>query len=393
MAATGTQRSAPAEVAPLPSRRALRRRLALGMTLVVLVVAALVGVAGAALASWRAADAPETTRTQVEQVGGQVAVVVVRSEDPSAGAAAARSDALRWLLVALAASFVPAAAVAWLVSGRLLGRVDHALQEVEAADAERERRLHEVIHELRTPLAVVTTNLELAATTPGPESRGFVEASQRAVERMARTVDDLAGHGRLAVSPAADTVDLLAEARALAAEHRGPAGVRGIRVATVDALPPGTTVPGDPAAVRGAVGNLLANAVRLAPAGSTITVASGAVGEGSSGWAWIGVADEGPGIAPKDHARAFERHWRGAGERHEPYADGERRGLGLTIARQLTEAQGGLLTLSSAAGVGSRFVVWLPLGPDAEEADVAADDGIHPVADPFLTLPAAASTR
>jgi signal transduction histidine kinase len=166
--------------------------------------------------------------------------------------------------------------------------------------------------------------------------------------------------------------------------------VRGIRVTTAGALPAGTSVPGDPAAVRGAVGNLLANAVRLAPAGSTITVGCGTVGEGRTGWAWIGVADEGPGIAPRDHPRAFERHWRGPGERREPVAEGQPRGLGLTIARQLTEAQGGLLTVSSATGVGSRFVVWLPLGPDAEEADVAADDGIHPVADPFLTLPAPA---
>jgi signal transduction histidine kinase len=371
---------------PRASRRAVRRRLALGMTLVVLVVAALVGVAGAALASWRASDPEPTTRTQVEQVGDQLAVVVVRSDDPSTGAAAARADALRWLLVALAASFVPAAAGAWLESGRLLVRVDDALRAVEATDAERERRLNEVIHELRTPLAIVTTNLELAAATPGPEAACFVEASQRAVERMSRTVDDLAGHGRLAVSAASDTVDLAAEARALAAQHRGPAGVRNIKVEVVDRLPDGTFVHGDPAAVRGAVGNLLANAVRLAPAGSTIRVGCGTVGEGSAGWAWLGVADEGPGIPAKDHARVFERHWRGAGAARQATADGQPGGLGLTIARQLTEAQGGLLTVTSAEGTGSRFVVWLPLGPDAEEADVVAADGIHPVADPFAGL-------
>jgi signal transduction histidine kinase len=362
---------------PLPSRRAVRRRLAVGLTVVVLGVAALVGVAGAALATWRAADAPEVRRTQVEQVGGQVAVVVVREEDPAAGAADARADALRWLLVALAASFVPAAGVAWLVSGRLLGRVDDALEAVEAADAERRRRLNEVIHELRTPLAVVTTNLELAAGTPGEESLGFVEASQRAVERMARTVDDLAGHGRLAPTPVADTVDLAAEAGALAAEHRGPAAQRGLRVEALAGVG-ATRVPGDPAGVRGAVGNLLANAVRLAPAGTTVTVGCGV----TRGWAWIGVADEGPGIPERDHARVFERNWRGPHERGERGA-GQARGLGLTIARQLTEAQGGLLTVTSAAGSGSRFVVWLPLGPEAEEADVVHVDGLHPVADPF----------
>jgi signal transduction histidine kinase len=354
--------------------------MAIGLTVVVLGVAAVVGVVGAALAAWRASDAPEIRRTQVEQLGDQVAVVVVRQEDPAAGAAEARESALRWLLVALAASFVPAAGLAWLVSGRLLGRVDQALAEVEAADAERRRRLQEVIHELRTPLAVATTNLDLAAAGPADGSQEFVAASRRAVERMARTVDDLAGHGRLAVSTGQGSVDLASEAVALAAEHRGPAAVRGIQVAVAAGRPVGP-VPGDPAGVRGAVGNLLSNAVRLAPAGSTVTVGYGAV----AGWAWVGVADEGPGIAPADQARVFERHWRGPQERA---TDGAQRGLGLTIARQLTEAQGGMLTVTSAVGVGSRFVVWLPLGPDAEEADVVATDGLHPLADPFAAVAA-----
>ena len=63
----------------------------------------------------------------------------------------------------------------------------------------------------------------------------------------------------------------------------------------------------DRAAVRAAVGNLLANAVRLAPTGSTITVGCGQ----RQGWAFIAVRDEGPGITSAEQPLVFERYWQG----------------------------------------------------------------------------------
>ena len=66
------------------------------------------------------------------------------------------------------------------------------------------------------------------------------------------------------------------------------------------------TVTGDPDAFKRAVANLLENAVRLAPAGSRIRVATGREG----GWAWASVADQGPGILPEDQPRVFDRFWR-----------------------------------------------------------------------------------
>nr|MCU0270174.1 ATP-binding protein [Acidimicrobiales bacterium] len=140
---------------------------------------------------------------------------------------------------------------------------------------------------------------------------------------------------------------------------------------------------GDRSAVRTALGNLLSNAVRLAPQGSTITVATGE----HVGWRWAAVVDEGPGLPAQLHAAAFERGWRGRHDRDRDRADepGER-GLGLTISRQLVEANGGVLTIESAEGSGSTFTVWLPASPTARAADVVAADRLHPVVQPWREM-------
>ena len=119
---------------------------------------------------------------------------------------------------------------------------------------------------------------------------------------------------------------------------------------------PGVTVIGDGDALRRAVDNLLSNAVRLAPAGSTVTVATGA----RQGWAWIAVRDEGPGIDPEHEARIFDRFWRGDDARR----GGRSTGLGLAIVRQILESHGGTVTVHSRPGSGATFVLWLPLAPE-----------------------------
>lgn len=366
----------------------LRARLAVGLTLATLGVAALVAIGATLLAAWRADDPEPTTQAGAARVGEDVTVVVVAGGDAAVAAAQARRDALGWTLVALGASVVPAIGVGWVLSARLLGRVEQAQAELDAAERERQRRLNEVVHELRTPLAIAGTNLELAASDPAldPETGTLIDAARRATDRMRRTVDDLAGHGRLAVDRSAGSLDLVAESRAVVTEHAGPARTRGL---LLQARGPATVqVPsGDQAAVRAALGNLVSNAVRLAPRGSTITVACGDY----AGWAWAAVTDEGPGLPDHLHARVFERGWRGRHDRdREPDAAPGERGLGLTIARQLTEAHGGLLTLESEEGAGSTFTVWLPLDPQADEAEVVLDDGVHPRVRPWLANPQAA---
>ena len=71
----------------------------------------------------------------------------------------------------------------------------------------------------------------------------------------------------------------------------------------------------------------------------------------------MSVEDQGPGIAPEDHERVFQRFWRG--DPAESRAQG-RSGLGLTIVRQIAEAHGGEVKLASERGHGAAFALWLP---------------------------------
>ena len=138
----------------------------------------------------------------------------------------------------------------------------------------------------------------------------------------------------------ADEFTAPAEARGVSLQHRALTDVQ---------------VNGDRTALKQALANLIGNAVRVAPAGTTVSVEAGV----KDSWAYISVADEGPGIADKDQEFVFERFWRAPGQPDE--ANGERRsGLGLTIVREIADRHGGTVALASEPGKGSTFVLWLP---------------------------------
>ncbi|GAA4693703.1 Histidine kinase-, DNA gyrase B-, and HSP90-like ATPase [Promicromonospora umidemergens] len=149
-------------------------------------------------------------------------------------------------------------------------------------------------------------------------------------------------------------------------ENRAVAERRGVSI--VERSHPGPVAYGDANALGRAVDNLLSNAVRLAPVGSAITVGVGS----RLGWAWIAVADEGPGVPAEARDRIFDRFYRGedgngaaagpadgaapAGQAERP--DGS--GLGLAIARQVAESHDGHLLHTDHGTSGSTFTVWLP---------------------------------
>ena len=107
--------------------------------------------------------------------------------------------------------------------------------------------------------------------------------------------------------------------------------------------------------------NLIDNALKHTPEGGEVRLKS----EGSSGWVTVHVDDTGPGIAPEELSRIFERFYQldkarsGSGPRGA--------GLGLAISREIVEAHGGSLEAQSVVGRGSRFTVRLPIvQPDDE---------------------------
>lgn len=230
----------------------------------------------------------------------------------------------------------------------MLGRIDDAFES-------QRRFIHEASHELRNPLAVITTSLDVGLSDPhasAAELRETGEVVQAASQRMARLVDDLLLYARqeapafrMELVDAADVVALTVS------EFRAPAEARHLTVEAAAA--PGLWVTADPVALRQALANLLANAVRLAPEGSGVRVAAGR----HEGWIWMAVVDEGPGIPADQHASVFQRFWRG--DPREGRKEG-RSGLGLTIVKQIVEAHQGEVRLASEVGRGSTFSLWLP---------------------------------
>jgi len=354
----------------------LARRCGLAAACVALFAIALAGVLGYVLAA-RAEPDPEEPRqtTVIDQTGSQTVVTQVVAapvDDPGA----ARAAIARWTL--LAALFVVplAGAGGWFYGPRLLG-AGPGNRAVNAFREQERRRLEEVVHELRTPLAITSMNLDLVKTESDGDTLRYVDAAHRAVGRMSRTVQDLAAHGGLAFeAPGTRVVDLVTEARGLATEHEGPASTRGVTV-RVDA-PAAVIVVADRQAVRTVVGNVLANAVRLSPRGATVTVTVRA----DENWASVAVRDQGPGIDPAQHELVFRRNWRGRYETERgDSSGGGTRGLGLTIARQVAEAQGGRITVASEVGAGAIFTLWLPRTAEADPSTIVATDGIHPAAE------------
>jgi two-component system OmpR family sensor kinase len=116
-------------------------------------------------------------------------------------------------------------------------------------------------------------------------------------------------------------------------------------------------VSGDEARLRQVVANLLDNARTHTPPGTPVSVRLSTSGETAS----IEVADRGPGIAPHEAERIFERFYRGDPSRSR--ASGGT-GLGLAIAAAIAEAHGGALSMSSRPDEGATFVVTLPLRGD-----------------------------
>jgi signal transduction histidine kinase len=227
---------------------------------------------------------------------------------------------------------------------QMLGRLDHAF-------AAQRRLVADASHELRNPLAVARTTLDVALDAPDPARvRRAAVVARRATDRMGRLVDDLLALARFeAPGVRRDPVDVTELVRECAEEHGALAAGRAVRLET-DAAE-GIGVIGDREGLRRALGNLVENAVRHSEAGGRVRLAACA----RDGWVSLVVADEGTGIAAEDRARVFDRFYR-ADRARSPGGSG----LGLAIVREIVEAHAGRVELASEPGSGSTFTLRLP---------------------------------
>jgi two-component system, OmpR family, sensor kinase len=237
----------------------------------------------------------------------------------------------------------------------LAGTMNDLLSRLRRA-LERERAfVADASHELRSPLAILRGELELAGR-PGRGTGELTAAVRTAAEeadRLSRITDDLlvlarGDAGRLDLRlRETDVRELLGRGAALAASSLA-AGV----TIQVD-VPGGTRARVDPDRVRQAVDNLLANAARFAPADSAIVLAARVEGPDLR----IEIRDDGPGFPPAFLPHAFERFRRPDGGRSR---DEGGAGLGLAIVQAICAAHGGRATAGNRAGGGATVSLWLP---------------------------------
>jgi signal transduction histidine kinase len=306
---------------------------------------------------------------------------------------------------ALSLLFSSSLAVGWMVAGRVLRPIDRitaVARDIQATDLSRRIDLggppdelkdladtfdamlarideafrqqqvfiQEASHELRNPLAVIRTNLDVTLADPNAgvdELRRTGEVVARTAERMSTLVDDLLAYARQG-SPNRQfaSVDVAVVVTEAADEFLVPAESRGLSLEWT--APDDLWVVGDRVALRQAVTNLLGNAVRLAPEGSRVRVAGGRTDD----WVWVAVEDQGPGVPEAERDLVFQRFWRGDKRRSR---EAGRSGLGLTIVRQIAEGHRGVVRLTANEAGGSTFTMWLPAAPawSKDLAEAAAD--------------------
>ncbi|MDO9354198.1 MAG: HAMP domain-containing sensor histidine kinase, partial [Solirubrobacteraceae bacterium] len=241
--------------------------------------------------------------------------------------------------------------------GELALTLDAMLDSLAAAQSTTEKTLQgqreflaDASHELRTPLTSVITNLEMLADTDDPDHAESAESALRSARRMRGLVADLLALARadeaseITKTPldlSSVVTDAVAEVEDLLVDH----------VLEVETEP--VPIAGRRDDLQRVIRNLLENAARHTPPGTTVRVIVGRRG----GHASLAVEDDGPGLSPSVRGRAFERFVK-SGSRSGPSS-----GLGLSIVRASAQAHGGWVELRSPAraGRGTRVEVRLPL--------------------------------
>ena len=238
----------------------------------------------------------------------------------------------------------------WM-SGRALRPVRDAFERQRAfvADAS---------HELKTPLSLARIDGEVVLRDPtAPDAGDILRHQLREIDRMGVLVSDLLllarlDAGKLEVTRKSfDLAPVLVETT-----DRFRARASGLRVDLRVRVPAELSARGDPERISQVLAALLDNALRFTPKGGRVTVA----GERLDGRVEVTVTDTGPGIAREQLPRVFDRFYRADTGSSARARDGGGTGLGLTIARDLSRAQGGELNAHGGDGGGATLKLTLP---------------------------------
>lgn len=264
----------------------------------------------------------------------------------------------------LLSSLADHAAVA-LENGRLGGEVRLAMEDrlraSEGATNAKDRALATLAHDIRTPLGAIDGYCAIMQDEMyGPindrqrETLGRVRMSGRHLLSLLDNVMEMARLNAGVVRMSAEPVDLLEVARE-ALHILLPAADAKLQTLHLGRSE-NVRVTGDHARVRQVLVNLIGNAVKFTPQDGSITVTTSEQRVAGVAFGEIRVSDTGPGIAEAERAAIFEPYYRSEGT-----AEASGVGLGLAISHGLIEQMGGELEVQSEVGVGSTFLLRLPL--------------------------------
>jgi len=239
-----------------------------------------------------------------------------------------------------------------------IGELTHAFSDLQTSLQQQEtKRRHltaDVAHELRTPLAALRAQIEAIQDGVYEASPERLAGCHREILRLTSLVDDVENLANFEAdnqfldkrpSNLAAVVKDVSDGFAAAVSKAG----LNLKVETISVI-----ACFDPGRISQVVLNLLSNAAKYAPPGSTITVRIRATNDA----AIIEVEDSGKGIPENDLPHIFDRFYRGEKSRSRKSGGA---GLGLAIAKAIVEAHGGKITAVNIATGGARFIVKLPL--------------------------------
>jgi signal transduction histidine kinase len=256
--------------------------------------------------------------------------------------------------------------------GQLAVAFNRMAEDLATVDRERRDLIATVSHELRTPLTAMTAQLENLADGVVPADPEHLGAALVEAQRLGRLVEDLLQLSRLE----AGVVELEGQdvaVRALVEESVAQVRSTGRPGDFALDVAEDLVVTADPSRLRQLVVNVLDNAARHSPPGTSVRISAAAAPDG---W-WLEVADEGGGVAPEDRERVFERFGTdGAGGT----------GLGLAVARWVAGLHGGTLRfLDPASDRGARLRLEVPAATRRPASTPSPAPSPAPVAQPVAT--------
>ena len=231
------------------------------------------------------------------------------------------------------------------------------LEPIETAHEQQKRFTADVTHELRTPLTAIRMESEVAllnAKSSAPQLRTILKSNLEEVDKLEALINNLLRLANLEASEVQEQFKAVAVKKVIKDATTQVAKIAEAKHITVTSDVNPATVQGDEDSLSQLLVILLDNAIKYSPDGSTVSVASSVSGDIVS----MVVQDQGSGIDSATLPHIFDRFYRASSSRNKEQSTGF--GLGLSIAKSITDLHGGTIELSNTKSGGTLATVRLP---------------------------------